>query len=102
MEKHKEKNCVKNNAQVSIYISEGNPNTQKISSDQQSAQMVKQAINDDQGLSKVAKGIHVSVQEGIITLDGQVSTDQQMNLATNTATALAVDDKVKNRMKIIH
>jgi osmotically-inducible protein OsmY len=73
-----------------------------MSSDQQSAQMVRQAINDDQGLSKVAKDIHVSVKDGTITLDGQVSTDQQMNLATNTAAAVAVDNKIKNRMEIIH
>jgi osmotically-inducible protein OsmY len=73
-----------------------------ISSDQQSAQMVKQAIKDDQGLSAVAKDIHVTVKDGTVTLDGQVSTDQQMNLATNTASAIAVDDKVKNRMEATH
>ncbi len=68
-------------------------------SDQQSAQMVKQAIKDDQGLSAVAKDIHVTVKEGTITLDGQVSTDQQSNLATNTAKALGVDEKVNNRIE---
>jgi len=71
-----------------------------LSSDQQSAQMVRQAMKDDQGLSAVAKDIHVTVKDGTITLDGQVSTDQQMNLATNTATAVAVDDKVKNRLDV--
>ena len=102
MGKHKEKNH-SNNPQVSSYISEGNPNTQKIpsSSDQQSAQMVRQAMKDDQGLSAVAQDIHVTVKSGTVTLDGQVDTDQQMNLATNTATAVAVDDKVKNRLKIV-
>ncbi len=70
------------------------------SSDQQSAQMIRQALKDDQGLSAVAKDIHVSVKEGTVTLDGQVFNDQQMNLATNTASAVAVDDKVKNHMEI--
>ena len=65
-------------------------------------QMVREAIKDDQGLDDVAKDIHVSVKKGTITLEGRVSTDQQMNLATNTATAVAVDDKVKNQMEIIH
>jgi len=102
MKKDKEKNRVKNNAQVSSFISEGNPNTQKVTSDQQSAQMVRQAIKDDQGLSAVARDIHVSVKDGTIMLDGQVSTDQQMDLATNTATAVAVDDPVKNRMEKVH
>ena len=99
MEKYKGKNRVKNTVQVSDYISEGNTHDQKVSSDQQSAQMVKQAIKDDQGLSAVAKDIHVTVKDGTITLDGQVSTDQQLNLATNTAKALGVDEKVNNRME---
>lgn len=71
----------------------------KGSSDQQSAQMVKQAIKDDQGLSAVAKDILVTVKEGTVTLDGHVFTDQQMDLATNTASAIAVDDKVKNHLE---
>ena len=72
----------------------------KTSSDQQSAQMVKQAIKDDQGLSEVAKDIHVTVKDGTVTLNGEVDTEQQLNLATNTAGAVAVDDKVKNRMQV--
>jgi osmotically-inducible protein OsmY len=74
----------------------------QVSSDQQSAQMVKQAIKDDQGLSAVAKDIHVSVKEGTVTLDGEVSTEQQLNLATNTAGAIAVDEKINNRMEVTH
>jgi len=62
--------------------------------------MVRQAINDDQGLSEVAKDIHVIVKDGTVTLDGEVSTNQQMNLATNTASAVAVDDKVKNHLGV--
>ncbi len=100
MEEYKGKNRRKNNTQVSDYISEGNPNDQRLSTDQQSAQMVKQAIKDDQGLSAVARDIHVTVKDGTITLDGQVSTDQQLNLATNTAKAFGVDEKVNNRMEI--
>jgi len=70
--------------------------------DQRSAQMVKQAIKDDQALADVAKDIHVTVNKGTVTLDGEVLNDQQINLATNTASAVAVDDKVKNNMEIIH
>jgi osmotically-inducible protein OsmY len=73
---------------------------QKLSSDQQEAQMVKQAIKDDQGLAAVARDIHVTVKDGTVTLDGEVTTEQQLNLATNTATAVAVDDKVKNHMDV--
>ena len=73
-----------------------------LSSDQQEAQMVKQAIKDDQGLSAVAKDIRVSVKSGTVTLDGKVATEQESNLANNTAAAVAVDDKVKNHMEITH
>ena len=101
----KEEILVKNNAQVSRYISEGNPNVQEktfpsISNDQQEAQEVKQALKDDQSLSDVAGDIHVTVKDGSITLDGQVATKQQVNLATNTATAVGMVDKVNNRMEI--
>jgi len=108
----------KNNAQVSGYISEGNPNNQEgsldtkkqktdnlssgISNDQQEAREVKQAIKDDQSLSDVADDIHVTVKDGAITLDGQVSTKQQLNLTTNTATAVGMVDKVNNRVEIKH
>ena len=106
----------KNNAQVSRFISEGNPNIQEgasdsdkqkigkpassISNDQQEAYEVKQAFKNDQSLSDVASDIQVTVKDGAITLDGQVSTKQQMNLATNTATAVGMVDKVNNRMKL--
>lgn len=83
-------------------MSEDKKNIQKRASDQQEAQMVKQAIKDDQGLSAVAKDIHVTVKEGTVTLQGKVATEQQLNLATNTAGAFAVDDKVKNHMDVTH
>jgi len=38
MEKDKEKNCTNDNAQVPNHISEDDPNTEKLSSDQQSVQ----------------------------------------------------------------
>ena len=72
-----------------------------LSRDQQQAQEVKQAINNDQSLSAVANDIHVTVKEGKITLDGGVSTKQQMNLANNTAIAVGVVDKVQNNMEIL-
>jgi len=72
------------------------------SSDQEDAQLVKQAIKDDQGLLEVAQDIQVTVKDGIVILDGKVSSTQQADLATNTALAVAVDDKVKNHIEIKH
>lgn len=76
------------------------PNAQNTSSDQQSAQMVHQALNDDQALAASADDIQVTVKDGAITLDGQVATEQQMNLAANTASAVGKVDGVDNRMVI--
>ncbi len=70
-------------------------------SDQQSARVLTQAIEDDPALSSVAKGIHVTVHGDVVTLDGTVSTEQQMNLATNTAKAVGVDDKVINHLGLV-
>jgi len=108
----------KSNVQVSRYIDEGNPNTQEgqletnkqkirkpassIFNDQQEAHEVKQAFINDESLSDVANDIYVTVEDGGITLDGQVSSNQQLNLATNTATAIGMVEKVKNRIEIIH
>ncbi len=71
-------------------------------SDQQEAQVVKQAIKDDQALAAVASDIEVTVKDGTIILDGEVSTEQQSKLATNTAAALGVDQKVKNHIEVTH
>ena len=69
-------------------------------SDQQSAQEVEQAIKDDQALAPVARDIVVTVKDGAITLDGKVATNQQSNLASNTAKNVGVVDEVKNRIKV--
>ncbi len=102
----------KGNAQTADYINEGNPNNhepvkglketaEKIlaaSNDKQSAQVVRQALNDDQALSSVVDSIHVAVKEGAITLSGQVSTQEQSNLATNTALAFVGVQKLKDEV----
>jgi osmotically-inducible protein OsmY len=98
-----------NQTQVAGFINEGNPNTQEepvvkigkpspgISNDQQSAQVVQQAIIDDQSLSD---DIRVTVKDGEVTLHGEVATEQLRDLATNTATALGAVDQVNNRIEI--
>ena len=69
-------------------------------SDQQSVQMVKQAFKDDQAIAHVAKDIAITVKDGAITLDGEVSTEQQSNLASNTAKAVGGVDEVQNRIEV--
>lgn len=69
------------------------------SAELQVVQVVKQALHDDQSLAPVADNIQVTVKDGVITLDGEVDTDQQITLATNTATALDPTDKLKNEIE---
>ena len=68
--------------------------------DEQSAQLVKQAIKDDPSLAIPATDIQVTVKDGAITLKGEVANIEQMNLATNTAKAVGAVDKIKNNMEI--
>ena len=68
--------------------------------DKQSAQLVQQALKDDQALYAAAHGIGITVKNGTITLDGEVSTPQLMNLAINTAAAIGADEKVKNNIEV--
>ncbi|MBP9855582.1 MAG: BON domain-containing protein [Candidatus Omnitrophica bacterium] len=93
-------NPVKSNPPKPRFIEPKDLDTQKIISDQQVAHEVGQAIKDDQGLSEVAGDIHVTVDDGAITLDGQVSTEQQMNLAAGTAMAVGVVDEVTNHLEV--
>lgn len=92
---------VKNTPQVTSFISEGNPNAQQVPSDKEAAKVVTQAIKDDQALAPVADDIHVTVKDGAITLNGTVETTQQLNLATNTATAVGEVDVIDNKIKIV-
>lgn len=71
-----------------------------VAKDQQSAQLVKQAIKDDQALASVAKNINVSAKDGKIILEGTVAKNEQVNLANNTAAAIGSADKIKNRLTV--
>jgi osmotically-inducible protein OsmY len=84
-------------------INEGNPNNQPetIVSDQESKQAIKQAMKDDQALASVAQDIKVTVKDGQVTLNGEVSTKEQSNLASNTAKAVGVVDQIENNIEVI-
>ena len=72
------------------------------SKDQLLAQEVQQGIKDDESLSSVADTIHVIVKGGTITLEGEVSTEKEMNLAASTAMAIGVVDKINNHLEVTH
>ena len=68
--------------------------------DKETEKQIKQAIKDDQALEPVAKDIAVTVTGGAVALDGEVSTKEQADLASNTAKAAGVVDKVNNRIEV--
>jgi osmotically-inducible protein OsmY len=70
--------------------------------DKEEAQVLDQAMKNDEALAPVANHIHVTVKNGDITLDGQVSNEKQMNLAANTAKAVGVVGSVHNHLKVTH
>lgn len=62
---------------------------------------VEQAFNDNDYLQGVARHIHVEDKGDQIVLEGQVATAKQADLATNTANAIGIDEKViNNRLKV--
>lgn len=70
-------------------------------SDELITQMAKQAIQDDENLAPVADQINVNVQNGAVTVEGKVTTDEQSNLVSATAQAVGAVDEVKNRIEIV-
>ena len=68
--------------------------------DKETEKQIKQAIKNDQALEPIAKDIDVTVTSGAVALDGEVSKKEQADLASNTAKAVGVVDKVNNRIEV--
>ncbi len=62
---------------------------------------IQDAIGREPSLSIVADNVQVDVENGIVTLSGEVSTEQQKDMAGNIATTLAGDDNVNNNLSVI-
>ncbi len=71
-------------------------------SDQDDAVLLKQAINDNQALSTVAKDIQVTVKDGDVTLKGNALSEKQVDIITNTVMAVGDVDQIDNQIEVSH
>ena len=74
----------------------------KTSMDQDVAEMITQAIKNDEHISHTVNTVHVAVQGDQVSLDGQVRSEEEMNTIATTAMAIAVVDKVSNHLEVTH
>ncbi len=71
-------------------------------SDELTAQMAKEAIQNDEDLAPVADQIDVNVKDGDVSVTGKVNTLKESNKIAATAQALGGNvDKVTNDIKIV-
>ena len=61
---------------------------------------IQDAIGRDTSLSNVADNIQVTVEDGIVTLEGEVYHDHEKMTAGDLAAALAGEDNVNNYLQI--
>ena len=62
---------------------------------------IHDAIGRDMSLSFVADNIQVTVEDGIVTLDGEVNSDQEKMTAGDLTAALAGEDNVNNYLRVV-
>ena len=62
---------------------------------------IQDAISQDGSLSEIVDNIQVTVEAGIVTLDGDVYSDQEKMTAGDLTAALAGEDNVNNYLRVI-
>ena len=62
---------------------------------------IQDAIGRDTSLSDVADNIQVTVEDGIVTLEGAVYSDQEKMTAGDLSAALAGEDNVNNNLQVV-
>jgi len=62
---------------------------------------IQDAIDKDTSLSLVVNNILVNVEDGIVTLEGEVYRDQEKMTAGDLAAVLAGEDNVNNYLRVV-
>ena len=62
---------------------------------------IQDAIDRDTSLSLVANNILVTVEDGIVTLEGEVYREQEKMTAGDLAAVLAGEDNVNNYLRVV-
>ena len=62
---------------------------------------IQDAIDKDTSLSPVVNNILVTVEDGIVTLEGEVYREQEKMTAGDLAAVLAGEDNVNNYLRVV-
>ena len=62
---------------------------------------IQEAIDRDTSLSLVTNNILVNVEDGIVTLEGDVYREQEKMIAGDLAAVLAGEDNVNNYLRVV-
>ena len=62
---------------------------------------IQDAIGRNTSLSHVADNIQVTVEDGIVTLEGEVNREQEKMTAGDLTAALAGEDNVNNYLRVV-
>ena len=62
---------------------------------------IQDAFDKDTSLSLVVNNILVNVEDGIVTLEGEVYRDQEKMTAGDLAAVLAGEDNVNNYLRVV-
>jgi len=62
---------------------------------------IQDAIDRDTSLSLVTNNILVNVEDGIVTLEGDVYREQEKMIAGDLAAVLAGEDNVNNYLRVV-
>jgi len=63
---------------------------------------IQDALGREESLSLVADNIRVTVEDDIVTLEGEVFKEQERMIAGDVATALAGEDNVNNYLRVLN
>ncbi len=81
--------------------SQGTPAIQKMSkADRELTRKVRRAVVSDKDLSVEAHNIHISAQDGAVTLTGSVKSDGEKKAVEDKATEIAGAGKVTSELSV--
>ena len=104
--RHKKERPDQNELQVSRFISEGNPAVdieanEDLSSDEQLLDNIQEALEKDLYLSAIIDNIQVIVENGIVTLEGAVFTQEEKDLAEEKAAVFVGVHNINNHLDVL-
>jgi hyperosmotically inducible periplasmic protein len=77
------------------------PAIQKMSkADRELTQKIRKAVVSDKSLSVAAHNIHITAQNGAVTLVGSVKSDEEKKAIEDKATEIAGTDKVTSELTV--